>query len=270
MKKVAFSEAWPDSWKYSYPYDEVEIYGGEAIDYGYAYAYQNRKNKALELITSVLPKGSRILDVAAAQGNFSLALAELGYRVTWNDLRSELIDYVKLKHESGEIEFKPGNVFEISRDDLYDGVLITEIIEHVAHPDDFLRKISELVKPGGYIVMTTPNGGYLTNRLPRFSDCENPEIFESEQFKPNSDGHIFLLWPDEIVTLAERAGLIVDKVLLFTTPLSQGHLKLRFLLPYLPRAVVSTVDRIASSLPRVISTRLLAHSAARYRRPTNK
>lgn len=267
MKKISFNESWPESWKYSYPYDEIEVYGGEAKDYGYAYAYENRKRHALDLLAKVLPKGSRILDVAAAQGNFSLALAELGYQVTWNDLRSELVDYVKIKYEFGQIEFKPGNVFDINRDKPYDGVLITEIIEHVAHPDEFLRKISDLVKPGGYIVMTTPNGGYLTNRLPRFSDCENPEIFEANQFKPNSDGHIFLLWPDEIVSLAERAGLFVDEVSLFTTPLSHGHLKLRFLLPFLPKGLVDLFDWSVSKMPAFIKTRINIQIAARYRRP---
>ena len=267
MRQLDFDKSWPESWKYSYPYDEIEIYGKESKDFGYAYAYDNRKRKALELLTSVLPKGSHILDVAAAQGNFSLALAELGYRVTWNDLRSELVDYVKLKHERGDIEFKPGNVFEISQDELYDGVLITEIIEHVAHPDEFLRKIAELVKPGGYIVMTTPNGGYLINTLPRFSDCENPEIFESVQFKPNSDGHIFLLWPDEIVTLGNDANLIVNKVVLFTTSLSHGHLKMRLLLPYIPKRMIRMFDAFVSKLPGFIRTRLSVHIAARYQRP---
>src|ERR1043166_1848550 len=46
--------------------------------------------------------------------------------------------------------------------------LITEIIEYVAHPDEFLRKAASLAKPGGYIVMTTPNGGDFLNRLPKF------------------------------------------------------------------------------------------------------
>lgn len=266
MRRIALDESWPDTWKYSYPYDLVEIYGEQSTDYGYAYAYQNRRQKAIKLLTSVLPKNSRILDVAGAQGNFSLSLAELGYRVTWNDLRAELVDYVKLKHEHGTIDFRPGNVFELSNVELFDGVLITEIIEHVAHPDDFLRQIAKLVRPGGYIVMTTPNGGYFMNALPRFSDCKNPDAFEANQFQPNSDGHIFLLWPDEIVSLAEKAGLIVDKVSLFSTPLCSGHLKLRYLLPYLPKSLVEIFERCAGFLPSRLSTKIHSHAAARYQR----
>src|SRR5271163_3374633 len=200
MRRVYIEDGWPDSWKYSYPYDLEEVYG-EIANRGYAYAYDNRRRQTLRLLTEVLAPGARILDIAAAQGNFSIALAEMGYNVTWNDLREDLADYVRLKQEQGEIQFAPGNAFELKFPFLFDAVLITEIIEHVAHPDEFLLKTAQLVKPGGYIVMTTPNGAYFQNSLPKFSDCTDPSIYEAVQFKPNSDGHIFLLHPQELKTL---------------------------------------------------------------------
>src|SRR3954464_5143664 len=184
MKRVQLQPDWPQSWKESHFYDQSEIYG-EISHHGYAYAYENRRRETLRLLTEALSPGARILDVAAAQGNFSLTLAERGFDVTWNDLRAELADYVRLKHEHGKIEFAPGNAFDLAFPGRFDALLITEIIEHVAHPDDFLAKAAALVRPGGYIVMTTPNGGFFKNRLPKFSDCPDPSAFESIQFKPN-------------------------------------------------------------------------------------
>jgi len=220
----------------------------------------------LKLITEVLPSGTRILDVAAAQGNFSLALAELGYDVTWNDLRAELADYVRLKHESGSISFAAGNAFELESPVLFDGVLIAEIIEHVAHPDQFLAKIAQLVRPGGYIVMTTPNGAYFRNSLPKFSECADPSIYEAIQFRPNADGHIFLLHPDEIAQLAKTAGLQLERLELFTNSLTAGHIKLEGLLRQLPMRVVDSLDVATQALPEFIARRLLVHIAARFRR----
>ncbi len=80
------------------------------------------------------PPGARILDVAAAQGNFTLTLAEPGYEVTWNDLRHELAEYVRLKHEHGVVHYLPGEIFGLDASEPFDVVLATEIVEHVAHP----------------------------------------------------------------------------------------------------------------------------------------
>jgi len=267
MKRVQPEPGWPQSWKDSYFYDQGEIYG-EISHHGYAYAYGNRRRETLRLLTEVLAPGARILDVAAAQGNFSLALAELGFDVTWNDLRAELADYVRLKYERGQIQFAAGNAFELQFPSLFDAVLITEIIEHVAHPDDFLAKAAALVRPGGYIVMTTPNGAYFKNRLPKFSECADPAAFESVQFKPNADGHIFLLHPDEIEPLARRAGLHVEKIALFTSPLTAGHVKTERLLEILPRRMVEMAESASQKMPSRLKTKTLVQMGVRFRKGT--
>lgn len=265
MKRPAFSDAWPQSWKESYHYDREEIWNEPQV-YGYAYAYANRRRETLRLLTEVLAPGARILDLAAAQGNFSLALAELGYNVTWNDLRAELADYVRLKHESGTIRFAAGNAFELQFPQPFDAVIATEVIEHVAHPDEFLRQIARLVRPGGYIVLTTPNGAYFKNHLPKFSDCSDPAAFESAQFRPNADGHIFLLYPEEIEMLAERAGLHVDRLTLFTNPLTAGFLKTESLLRVSPKGLIRAIESLTRALPRALRRKLLVHMATRLRR----
>ena len=267
VKRVQPQPDWPQSWKESYLYDQSEIYG-EISDHGYAYAYGNRRRETLRLLTAVLSPGARVLDVAAAQGNFSLALAEFGFDVTWNDLRAELADYARLKHERGKIDFAAGNAFELTFPSLFDAVLITEIIEHVAHPDDFLSKAAALVRPGGYIVMTTPNGGYFKNRLPKFSECVDPSVFESVQFKPNSDGHIFLLHLDEIEPLAQRAGLVVEKIALFTNPLTAGHVKTEALLKILPRRLVEVAESVSRLLPSPLKKKALVQMGVRFRKPS--
>ena len=265
MKREYIQKSWPDSWKYSYQYDLEEVYG-EITHRGYAYAYDNRRKQTLRLLTEVVAPGARILDIAAAQGNFSLALAEMGYDVTWNDLRADLADYVRLKLERGNINFAPGNAFELSFRSPFDAVLITEIIEHVTHPDQFLTKTAALVKPGGYIVMTTPNGAYIRNTLPKFSECPDPSLYEAVQFKPNSDGHIFLLHPEEIQLLASRAGLQIDQITLFTNPLTNGHMKMEILLRALPRGIINTIEATTQHLPFMIRRKLLIQMGVRLRK----
>ncbi len=248
MKRVRLEESWPDSWKYSFAYDRMEVYG-ELDRRGYAYAYAERRRHTLAMVARAAAPPARVLDVAAAQGNFTLALAELGYEVTWNDLRADLADYVRLKYERGIVHYAPGNVLELGFDECFDVALVTEVIEHVAHPDQFLSAIARTVKPGGHVVMSTPNGGYFLNRLPRFSDHPDPSVFESRQFAPNADGHIFLLHTDEVRALAAQAGLEIVDHQVFANAVTNGHLKTEALLRLAPRSFVDVFESLTRRLP---------------------
>ncbi len=266
MKRITFDENWPPSWKSSYFYDLEEVYG-PTTHLGYAYAYKKRRNETIRLLTEVLRPGARVLDVAAAQGNFSLALAEMGYDVTWNDRRADLADYVRLKYDRGAIQYVPGDAFEIEPPHLFDAALIAEIIEHTAHPDQFLTRIAGLVRPGGYVIMTTPNGAYFRNHLPKFSECSDPTIYEEDQFQPDSDGHIFLLHPEEIEPLGASAGLVLERFSLMTNPFTTGHMKTRWLLRATPQGLVQRVERWTAQLPKPWTRRVLTQIVARFRKP---
>ena len=269
MKRIYPNPEWPESWELSYAYDLLEIYNAKT-SLGYAYAYEKRFTTTIGLIESALPPGSSIIDIAAAQGNFSLALAEHGYKVLWNDLRGELADYVKLKYEKGDIEFLAGNAFDLNLGEQFDCVLISEVIEHVAHPDQFLANAAAIAKPGGIVVMSTPNGCYFRNNLPKFSECPDPSIFESQQFKPNSDGHIFLLWPDEIQWLSAQSGLTIESIVYHTNPLTAGHVKLERALRVLPKRSVRFLENATALLPFSIRTRVTTGSVTLFRKPTYK
>jgi 2-polyprenyl-6-hydroxyphenyl methylase/3-demethylubiquinone-9 3-methyltransferase len=240
---------------------------GELPDPGYINGYAARVHRTLDAVRRVAPPEARLLDIGAAQGNLSLALAELGYRVTWNDIRDELVPYVRMKHERGRIDFLPGNCLELSCEEPYDVVVVAEIIEHVAHPDALLEKVAALVRPGGHVIVTTPNGAYFRNSLPRFSDCRDPRQYEALQFRPDADGHIFLIYPDELLDLARQVGLIPTRLELFVNPLSRGALGLHRLLRVIPRRVVRALERLTSVRDGTPFSRLNLHMLAVLERP---
>jgi 2-polyprenyl-6-hydroxyphenyl methylase/3-demethylubiquinone-9 3-methyltransferase len=177
------------------------------------------------------------------------------------------MDYVRLKHERGALEFMPGDIFRLEALPKYDVVLATEVIEHVAHPDAFLVKIARLVRPGGFVVLTTPNGEYFRNTLPRFSDTPNPERFEAIQFRPDADGHIFLLHEDEMRHFASKAGLELVSLQVFSSFLTSGHMGTERLLKVLPRSVVDAGERVATSFPWKIRKYLSTGVGALLQRP---
>lgn len=263
MRIPVVKEHWPIVWKESQLYDQLE-WGNNHTNPGYTYAYKQRFHAIVDMVQQYLPIGSTVLDIAAAQGNFSLHLAEKGYQVIWNDLREELQGYVALKHEKGSITYKPGNAFELEGLQPVDAVIITEIIEHVAHPDQFLIEVKALVKPGGYIFMSTPLGNYFLNKLPRFSECADPSIYESIQFKPNSDGHIFLLYEDEIQQLAKDTGITIREQRIYNNPLTSGHIGMHHLLKWIPSQWVQKVERFSQRLPRRWKNKLHSNIAVAF------
>lgn len=270
MKRVYRQPDWPESWNSVYTHDLVEIYGEEPPErVGHLYAYAVRKAVTLDLVRKAAPPPARVLDLGAAQGNFTLMLAELGYEVTWNDLRAELAGYVELKRESGRVHYIPGEISGLSRSELYDVVLAGEVIEHVAHPDQFLVDIAEFTRPGGYVVLSTPNGAFFRNRLPGFTTFADPSIFEADQYKPDADGHIFLLHPDEIAILGTRAGLELLELRLFTNFLTQGWAGTGHLLPSLPKRLVDRLERWGQRLPRSLRERTQTAMACLLRRGAN-
>lgn len=237
---------WPESFVQSFANDRVEVYG-DSSDPHYTIGYQNRLRRVLDMVKRYARQGDRILDLAAAQGNYTLTLAEYGYDVTWNDIRAELADYVKLKYESGTVTYKAGNVFEMDFPECFDVVLALEIIEHVAHPDVFLQQALRLVKPGGILIVSTPNGGYFRHHGPKFSKCRDSSIYEKVQFKPDADGHIFCLNPLELRHLAQSAGFEVTEIALFNTVATMGHLKLRYL--HLPMWLIGFFEKSVQLSP---------------------
>ncbi|MCS0496880.1 methyltransferase domain-containing protein [Ancylobacter sp. MQZ15Z-1] len=264
MKLPRFDPTWSVDVKSCYLYDVKEYFGGDAPGSrtpfpDYYFRFRNRFTQIVDEIEKYLPIGSSIIDIAAAQGNFSLFLAERGYKVTWNDLRSDLEGYVRSKYEYGDISYAAGNLLDIENEHIgrYDGVIATELLEHVAHPDEFLISLTRLVRPGGYLFISTPNGRYFRNRLPKFSEYSNPADFEAVQFRPDGDGHIFLLYPDEITVLAERAGIDICELKLGSNTLTTGEFKSKYLLKCLPVRVVDFIENVTRRLPEPFRSKML-------------
>jgi 2-polyprenyl-6-hydroxyphenyl methylase/3-demethylubiquinone-9 3-methyltransferase len=195
-------------------------------------------------------RGRRVLDVGCAQGNFSLALAERGFVVVALDLRPTLLQYLRLKHEVGEVHcvgaslenypFGPG---------AFDVVLLTEVIEHVAYPEMLLRGVATLLRPGGILVLTTPNGDRLHTGLPTLATVGDRQALLRRQFQPDADGHLFLLTRGELLVLMEEAGLEVVVHEFLCSPWVTGHLKARHLAKFLPVTARLAIDLLTVRSP---------------------
>jgi 2-polyprenyl-6-hydroxyphenyl methylase/3-demethylubiquinone-9 3-methyltransferase len=100
--------------------------------------------------------------------------------------------------------------------------------------------------------------------LPKFSECKDFSLVEKNQFRPDADGHIFLLHADEMKLIAKTAKLSLEKLLFFTNSLTNGSMKLAPVLPHLPAEVVRRAEILTRSLPlpAKVHRKLHAHTIA--------
>lgn len=107
-----------------------------------------------DLAARVLEPGSNVLDLAAGTGAMCLRLKDLGMNPTGCDL---VVENFRLH---GSVPFVAANfnhVFPGVFLDRFDGVVASEVIEHIENPRHFLRQCFSVLKPGGQLILSTPN-----------------------------------------------------------------------------------------------------------------
>jgi len=229
MRRVPESEVESD-WERQYAWGDDE-----------RYLYNTNRRKASvmgfflrldtvrALVRRYLPKGSSIADLACAQGNFSLTLAEDGYDVTAVDLLDEFLNFAKKKYTHGKLKTLRSNIIEFRSPELFDGVVLGEIIEHVAFPDQLLQSAAQNLKPGGYLFLTTPNGNEFDQPLPTYKQVTNLEELIPKQF--HWGDHLFLYTQEELQELLFNAGFEVIQVLKLNSSYVSQIKGVRYLLP---------------------------------------
>ena len=123
----------------------------------------NRHEQArLEAIARVVTKHlntekqQTILEVGCGRGWLSgLLLQRLG-DVTALDLSPEAVR--KARERFPEVRFAVQDLFVEPLPDINDLVVASEVLEHVEDPASFVQLLSGAVKPGGLLLITTPNG----------------------------------------------------------------------------------------------------------------
>lgn len=165
-----------------------------------------RIEEVLRLVEQFSP-GQKVADLACAQGNFGLLLAEKGYEVTAVDIKKEFLDYAQKKYTHGKFKTTLANLMEFRGETPFDCVLAGEVIEHVAKPDQLLASAAANLKAGGILIVTTPNGNVFSANLPTFSQVKDFDALIPMQF--HWGNHLFLYTLQELNNLFNSAGFDV-------------------------------------------------------------
>jgi SAM-dependent methyltransferase len=146
-----------------------------------------------EIKQNLETKGT-ILDVGCGLGYLTYALHQSGYEATGIDISLEAIQQARKIY---------GNYFVC--DDFflfkgseggYDVICMLELIEHVDNPKAYISKALMLLKPGGLLIVTTPNRSFFTKEA--LWNTELPPV------------HLNWFSEDGIRSLAENLSLSVN------------------------------------------------------------
>lgn len=103
--------------------------------------------------------GGKLLDVGCGLGTF-LKLLDYKWEKFALDISKSSINYLINKGISGIC----GNILNISINEKFDAITLWDLIEHVEDPNLAIKKISNLIKPGGILLVETPDEkGLVTN-----------------------------------------------------------------------------------------------------------
>ncbi|HTE48674.1 MAG TPA: class I SAM-dependent methyltransferase [Candidatus Paceibacterota bacterium] len=114
---------------------------------------------------------NHVLDAACGSGYGSKILSHSAQHVTGIDLSRHAISYAQEHFGNSSINFRVGDLgkkFEFS-DDSFDAIVSFETLEHVVDQDFMLKEFKRVLKPGGVLVISTPD-----KNIHKYVDPGNP------------------------------------------------------------------------------------------------
>jgi len=159
---------------------------------------ENLKNYKLlrENVTEV--KGKKLLEIGCGKGTFLAKAASDGFDVYAIELNKLLIE--NLKKITPNIYTEDIHDLDLE-DNFFDVIYFRDVIEHIPSIGSFLKKIQQILKPGGLLFIDTHNIDSVVNSITK--------EFHTVIFAFEHPVH----WSPKTLQLAgERAGLTYSKV----------------------------------------------------------
>ena len=135
--------------------------------------------------------GERILEVGCGGGALLELCKECGAEPVGLDTNQRALRLVR-KHESSATVVQANGLTLPVEDNSFDGVVGQHIIEHFDDGDALLREWHRVLRPGGRVVLVTPNAKY-----------PDPDLF----YDPD---HRLIYSKTDLVDLLGRTGFVVE------------------------------------------------------------
>ena len=180
-------------------------------------SFSKLHNSRLSLIERLYPKKGNLLDIGCGAGFFLNSAKERG----WNCYGMEILfEYVKFAQENFALE----NIHLESLDEsitfepnTFDVITLWDLIEHLRNPIESLKNIYQIMKPGGLLVMWTPN-------------VKNSIFLKEKWIGYRILQHFYFFSEESLTNLLEKVGFKIISV--NTNKAKKGLLELKGFKPF--------------------------------------
>jgi len=163
----------------------------------------------LKLVTEMILEESpgQLLDIGCGAGAFSSRFLSAGYTVHGLDLTEGQVQRARergvqaVQHELGSGPFPHA-------DASFDVAFAGEVIEHLVDTSFFLSEIHRVLKPGGCVILTTPNLASFENRL-RLLFGRYPIWLEYQL--EGGEGHVRAYTPRVLKRQLQKRGFSIER-----------------------------------------------------------
>jgi SAM-dependent methyltransferase len=203
----------------------------EAADPYYLEQAPQRIANAHRLL-GLIPAGGHLLDVGCAVGFLLVAARERGFTVQGVEMSAWASQYAREVHG---LDVKTGCLEALNLPAAScDAVVMADVIEHLTDPRRTLQAIQRVLRPGGRLLLLTPDVGSIAARLagPRWWGL--------------LDDHYFYYSRQTLARFLDREGFAVERVTALGRVFPLGHWMYK-LAPYSPR-LHAAVDRAMRAL----------------------
>ncbi len=184
------------------------------VEYFQAYVRRSRFRKKdqgdrrvyrywIDYLRKHLPGGGRLVEIGCGLGYFG-RLAQPHFDYVGTDISEAALSWAREHHGIRETQYADAEKTLPFDDGSCDGIVAFDVVEHLSDPATFFREARRILKPGGLLLLSTPNTSSLGVQLKRGSGNLVASMYRDST-------HVSLLPPDEWLSIATEAGLEITR-----------------------------------------------------------